>query len=66
MHTVNVALEANPSAPKHRKPFDYLFRPASIAVIGASSDTLKPGGRVLKLLREHGYAGSLWPVNPKA
>jgi acyl-CoA synthetase (NDP forming) len=66
MHTVNVALEANPSAPKYKKPFDYLFRPASIAVIGASSDTLKPGGRVLKLLREHGYAGDLWPVNPKA
>ncbi|MBU1567135.1 MAG: acetate--CoA ligase family protein [Proteobacteria bacterium] len=43
-----------------------LFRPRSIAVIGASSDPLKPGGRVLKNILEHGYAGILRPVNPKA
>ncbi len=43
-----------------------LFRPRSIAVIGASSDPLKPGGRVLKNILEHGYEGLLRPVNPKA
>ncbi len=43
-----------------------LFRPRSIAVIGASGDPLKPGGRVLKNILEHGYAGILRPVNPKA
>ncbi len=44
----------------------YLFNPNSIAVIGASNDPLKPGGRVFKSIREHGYKGRLWPVNPKA
>jgi acetyltransferase len=43
-----------------------LFRPQSIAVIGASGDPLKPGGRVFKNILEHGYSGILRPVNPKA
>jgi acyl-CoA synthetase (NDP forming) len=43
-----------------------LFSPQSIAVIGASTDSLKPGGRVFNLIHQHGYEGKLWPVNPKA
>ena len=43
-----------------------LFRPRSIAVIGASGDPLKPGGRVFKNILDHGYQGILRPVNPKA
>jgi acyl-CoA synthetase (NDP forming) len=43
-----------------------LFDPRSIAVIGASNDELKPGGRVTKNLKIHGYAGDLWAVNPKS
>lgn len=43
-----------------------LLRPRSIAVIGASSDPLKPGGRVLLNIKENHYSGELWPVNPKA
>ena len=43
-----------------------LFRPRSIAIIGASGDPLKPGGRVFKNILEHGYDGILRPVNPKA
>ncbi|MFH0781104.1 MAG: acetate--CoA ligase family protein [Pseudomonadota bacterium] len=43
-----------------------LFRPQSIAIIGASSNPLKPGGRVFKNILEHNYQGLLWPVNPKA
>jgi acyl-CoA synthetase (NDP forming) len=46
--------------------YQALFHPKSIAVIGASSDPLKPGGRVFKNIRENGYTGALWPVNPKA
>ena len=42
-----------------------LFNPESIAVIGASNDSLKPGGRVIKNIKENGYAGRLWAVNPK-
>ncbi len=58
------------SAPSIPEPsqsiYQCLFRPRSIAVIGASGDPLKPGGRVFKLILENGYGGSLWPVNPKA
>ena len=43
-----------------------LFLPRSIAVIGASGDPLKPGGRVFKTIFDHGYKGILRPVNPKA
>lgn len=44
---------------------DAIFRPASIAVIGASGDHRKTGGRPVHLLKMHGYAGRILPVNPK-
>ena len=46
--------------------YQSLFHPKSIAVIGASNDPLKPGGRVLKNIADNGYEGRLWPVNPKS
>jgi acyl-CoA synthetase (NDP forming) len=42
-----------------------LLNPASIAIIGASSDFSKVNGRPLKHLLEKGYAGRIYPVNPK-
>ncbi len=42
-----------------------LLAPRSIAILGASSDTAKLNGRVLKYLRDKGYAGRVFPVNPK-
>lgn len=44
---------------------DPLFAPSSIAVIGASSDPTKIGGRPIKFLKAHGYAGGIYPVNPR-
>lgn len=49
-----------------RRVYQSLFHPTSIVVIGASGDPLKPGGRVLKSIKENGYGGRLWAVNPKA
>lgn len=43
---------------------DTLFHPASIAVIGASSDELKIGGRPLSMLRQAGFSGPIYPINP--
>ncbi|MFT3821951.1 MAG: acetate--CoA ligase family protein [Rubrivivax sp.] len=40
-----------------------LFEPASIAVVGASSDGDRIGGRVLRFLLEAGYEGRIYPVN---
>ncbi|MGL3110506.1 acetate--CoA ligase family protein [Bradyrhizobium sp. BR 1432] len=45
---------------------DALMAPRSIAIIGASQDATKIGGRPVDLLRRYGYAGKIYPVNPKA
>ncbi|MFW6207204.1 MAG: acetate--CoA ligase family protein [Spirochaetota bacterium] len=42
----------------------YLFRPASIAVVGASEKP-GPGLQVIENLRALGYEGDIYPVNPK-
>jgi acetyl coenzyme A synthetase (ADP forming)-like protein len=43
-----------------------LFKPASIAVIGASSDPDKIGYQIVLNLKDGGYKGKIFPVNPKA
>lgn len=48
-----------------RSALDALFRPESIAVLGASEDFVKINGRPLKFLLDKGYAGKIYPVNPK-
>jgi acetate---CoA ligase (ADP-forming) len=40
------------------------FDPRSIAVIGASADITRAGGRALKALASAGYPGAIYPVNP--
>lgn len=40
-----------------------LFAPASVVIVGASSDPAKYGGRVLRYLLDHGYTGRIYPVN---
>ncbi len=42
------------------------FNPKSIAIIGASRDHHKVGFVILKNLRDAGYKGKIYPVNPKA
>jgi len=41
------------------------FTARSIAMIGASDEVAKIGGRPVHLLRKHGYDGAIYPVNPK-
>ncbi len=42
-----------------------LIRPRSIAVVGASNDITKPGGKVLKNIIDHHFEGQVFAVNPK-
>ncbi|MGI8485321.1 MAG: CoA-binding protein, partial [Thermomicrobiales bacterium] len=42
-----------------------LFRPASIAVVGASNDPSRIGGRPLEYLGRVGYTGEVIGINPK-
>lgn len=44
---------------------DALFNPKSIAIIGASPDSKKIGGRPLSYLQNYGYKGDVYPINPK-
>lgn len=41
-----------------------LFRPRSVAVIGASATPFKQGNVALKYLLQGGFAGDVYPVNP--
>ena len=50
----------------NRSALDRLFRPKSVALIGASTDPKKIGGRPLHFLKKHGFTGDIWPINPKA
>ena len=50
---------------KPRSGLDALFDPRSVAVIGATEDPTRIGGRPLRYLREFGFQGEVWPVNPR-
>ena len=42
-----------------------LFEPVSVAILGASEARTKAGGRPLAYLREAGFAGRVYPINPR-
>jgi len=49
-----------------RKPLaQVLLAPQSVAIIGQSNDATKTAGRPLKYLRQAGYAGRIYPINPR-
>lgn len=45
--------------------WDRVFRPRSVALLGATGRADNPMARPLRWLAERGFAGSVWPVNPK-
>lgn len=46
--------------------FERIFHPQSVAVVGASTDVNKFGGRFLSSLLAFGFKGKVYPVNPNA
>lgn len=63
-----------PAAGKARAPsgavepgagLEAFFQARSIAVVGASDDVHKIGGRPVNLLKKHGYRGTILPINPR-
>jgi len=44
---------------------DGLFRPRSVAIIGASSNPYSIGHIVIKNLSQYGFKGPIFPINPK-
>ena len=41
-----------------------LLNPASVAVFGASQNPEKIGGRPIRFMKEHGFRGRIYPINP--
>lgn len=54
--------DAKPPAPSLSAS---LLQPRSIALVGASDDAGKTGGRPLQFLRRAGFSGAIYPINPK-
>ncbi len=48
-----------------RESLRTVLNPKSVAVIGASENENKIGGRPLLYLSRHGYQGKVYPINPK-
>ncbi len=46
-------------------PLQPLFFPRSVAVIGASTDPHKIGGRTFRYIKDNGYEGALYPINSR-
>jgi acyl-CoA synthetase (NDP forming) len=42
-----------------------LVRPRSVAIVGASSDPQSLTGRPVAYLQSHGFAGDIYPINPR-
>jgi acetate---CoA ligase (ADP-forming) len=55
-----------PAATDQRNPVMRLLDPHSIAIIGASTDPTKRGHQAVRALRDSGYLGAIYPVNPRA
>jgi len=51
--------------PRKDPEFSRLLNPRGVAVVGASTDLTRLGSQPIKFLTEFGYAGGVYPVNPK-
>lgn len=57
---------ANATSTRAPAQLDSMLRPRSVAVVGASDNPNKVGGRPLVYLREQGFRGPVYPVNPRS
>ena len=48
-----------------RVDLERLLHPRSVAVFGASDSRDKFGGRIMHFLVRHGFAGEIYPINPR-
>ncbi|MEW9672993.1 acetate--CoA ligase family protein [Ammoniphilus sp. 3BR4] len=61
--------DSNQEEKKTSRPLDhveYMINPRSIAVVGASTNEKKNGGRLFRYIVENQYSGKLYPINPGA
>jgi acetate---CoA ligase (ADP-forming) len=65
---MNTFLNDRPPAVSPHSPIalDPIFKPRSIAIVGASRSASTIGHQVLANLIQYGYTGAVYPINPKA
>jgi len=63
LHTP-AAVKSPPGHHSHDQ-LERMFNPHSVAVVGVSGNGSSLTARPVKLLLEHGFAGEIYPVNPK-
>ncbi|MBF6570145.1 MAG: CoA-binding protein [Candidatus Binataceae bacterium] len=44
--------------------FTPLFRPRTVAIVGASANSAAQGNRFIRMLRQAGFSGSIYPIHP--
>ena len=54
----------HPGAAAAPQPLQALIDPRSVAIIGASENPNKIGGRPIHYMRRFGYGGAIYPINP--
>ncbi|MCK8783601.1 CoA-binding protein, partial [Roseomonas sp. NAR14] len=59
------APRARSDQPQGFAALDALMRPRSVAVVGASDDPTRIGGRPIAYMLGQGFRGTIFPVNPK-
>lgn len=64
-HMAQGDVTQGPAGTGASRGLDALLAPDSIAVVGASGDPHRIGGRPLQYLVRFGYSGRIYPVNPK-
>lgn len=57
---------ASTASAANTRGLDALFAPRGVAILGASSDPTKIGGRPLRFIKESGFTGGIYPINPKS
>ena len=59
-----MTVKMSPLVPEH--PLNGFFNARSVAIIGASADPDKLGGKPIRYFRDAGYQGQIYPVNSKS
>lgn len=57
-------MQKNSPDPDRRAGLISLLEPKTVALVGASDDPARIGGRPLRYMRESGFGGVIYPVNP--